>query len=77
VTGALLDRPETLFADGAERPCGGGLPVAGGRITLEERLNAVLHEARTNGSGECPVCRARMAYTRAGAECGGCGSCLS
>ncbi|HMJ95329.1 MAG TPA: hypothetical protein VK486_05725 [Thermoleophilaceae bacterium] len=54
----------------------------GGRVTLEERLNSVLHEARTSGSTECPVCHARMKRTPAGAtqaaaECGGCGSRLS
>jgi hypothetical protein len=82
VTPALLDRPASLFAD---RAAGGG-PEAerleGGRVTLEERLNSALHAARTNGSTECPVCRARMTPARTGAEpdraeCGGCGSQLS
>jgi hypothetical protein len=67
VTGALLDRPTSSV----ERP------VPGGRVTLEERLNAVLHAARINGSTECPVCHARMTRTREGAQCGGCGSRLS
>lgn len=51
-----------------------------GEATLEELLNAVLNEVRSNGSAECPVCHARMTSTRAGAraaECGGCGSRLS
>jgi hypothetical protein len=83
MTGALLDRPGSLFADPAGRPSGGEqpgrgeLPMAGGRLTLEERLTATLHAACTNGSTECPVCHARMRSTRAGAECGGCGSRLS
>jgi len=77
VTGALLDKPGSLFADAAERPCGREHPVARGRVTLEELLNATLHAARTNGSAECPVCHARMTSTGAGAECGGCGSRLT
>jgi hypothetical protein len=77
VTPAVLDRPAPLFAD---RVAGA---VSGGRVTLEERLNSVLHEVRTNGSAECPLCRARVrlapsgAATPAGAECDGCGSRLS
>jgi hypothetical protein len=72
MTPAVLDRPAPLF----ERPA-----IEGG-LTLEERLNSVLHEARTTGSTQCPVCRARMTSTRASAqeaaaECGGCGSRLS
>ena len=57
--------------------------VSGGRVSLEERLNSVLHEARTNGSTECPLCHARVrpaaagAATPASAECDGCGSRLS
>jgi hypothetical protein len=82
VTPAVLDRPASPFAErtaGAERAAG---PIGGGRATLEERLNAVLHEARRNGSTECPVCHARMTLTIAGArhdgvECGGCGSRLT
>jgi hypothetical protein len=94
VTPAVLDRPASLFAEGpgagaAERsgagPTAGAERLGGGRVTLEERLNAALHEARTNGSTECPVCHARMAPmpTAAGAggghsaACGGCGSELA
>ena len=47
---------------------------------FEELLSAALSEARANGSTECPVCHARMAFARAGAreaECSGCGSRLS
>jgi hypothetical protein len=80
VTPAVLDRPASVFAERAataERPA---RPVGGGRVTLEERLNSVLREARTNGSAECPVCHART--VRAGAapvaaECGGCGTRLT
>jgi len=73
---ALLDRPIPVLAELAAGA------VRGGRVTLEERLNAVLHEARTNSGSECPLCRARMAPTPAGvvpagAECAGCGSRLS
>jgi hypothetical protein len=84
VTGAVLDRPGSLFDAASVRP-GGEQPIAGGRFTLEERLTAGVHEAQANGSTECPVCRARMTFTHAGAtpgaapvaECGGCGSRLS
>jgi hypothetical protein len=72
MTPAVLDRPGALFEADTAPP--------GGRLTLEERLNAVLHAARTNGSAECPVCHARMTSTRAGAAsaaCGGCGTRLS
>jgi tRNA(Ile2) C34 agmatinyltransferase TiaS len=65
MTGAVLDRP------GAQR-----FELDGG-LTLEELLNATLQSARATGSAECPVCHARMTSTRAGAECGGCGSRLS
>ena len=77
MTPAVLDRPAPLFAD---RVAG---TVSGGRVTLEERLNSVLHEVRTNGSTECPLCHARVrpaaagATTPASAECDGCGSRLS
>jgi tRNA(Ile2) C34 agmatinyltransferase TiaS len=66
VTPAVLDRPGSV----TERP------VLGGGGTLEELLSATLRSAQANGSTECPVCRARMTSTRAGAECGGCGSRL-
>jgi len=89
VTPAVLDRPASPFADrsgeGAERPGHGPTAAAerigGGRVTLEERLNAALREARANGSTECPVCQARMTFASAGgghsAACGGCGSRLA
>jgi len=70
MTTGLLEKPRLL----PDRPAldGGG--------TLEELLSAALSEARANGSTECPVCHARMAFARAGAreaECSGCGSRLS
>ena len=68
MTAAVLDRPSSF----AERTA-----FHGGGLTLEERLDAVLHATHTNGSSECPVCDARMTSTRAGAECGGCGTRLS
>jgi hypothetical protein len=66
VTGAVLDRPMSMTEQ----------PLLGGRVTLEERLNSILHEARTNGSTECPLCHARMALTRVEAVCERCGSRL-
>ena len=94
MTPALLDRrtfpaagpdPEASPAAGRTHAAGATFAagaVGGGRMTLEERLNAVLHEARTNGSTECPVCHARMTPTIAGVtpdgvDCGGCGSRLT
>ena len=91
MTPAVLDRPASLFteragAGAAERsgagPTAGSERLGGGRVTLEERLNAALHEARTNGSTECPVCHASMTPTSPGAgadgaACGGCGSQLT
>jgi tRNA(Ile2) C34 agmatinyltransferase TiaS len=71
VTPAVLERPAPLFAD---RAAGA---VSGGRVTLEERLNSLLHEVRANGSTDCPLCHERMQLTAAGAECAGCGSRLS
>ena len=65
MTGAVLDRPGTQQFD------------LDGGLTLEELLNATLEAARAPGSTECPVCHARMAYTRASAECGGCSARLT
>ena len=55
MTPALLDRP-TIRARH---------PVPHDGVTLEELLNSALQEAAANGSTECPVCHARMTYTRA------------
>jgi hypothetical protein len=91
VTPALLDRrtfpaagpdPEASPAAGRTHAAGATFAagaVGGGRMTLEERLNSVLHEARTNGSTDCPICRARMTReaATASAACGDCGSRLS
>jgi hypothetical protein len=88
VTPALLDRPALPIDDPAAGPDRAAGPVAaagavgGGRVTLEERLNSALHEARTNGSTDCPVCHARMTraregVTHGGADCGSCGSQLT
>jgi hypothetical protein len=65
MTGAVLDRPGTQQFELDDR------------LTLEELLNATLEAARATGSTECPVCHVRMTYTRASAECGGCGSRLT
>jgi hypothetical protein len=71
VTGALLDRPRAFFAGGEAAPAGGG------RVTLEERLDASLRSLLAAGEAECPVCRGRMTRTADGGECGGCGSRLT
>jgi hypothetical protein len=52
MTGAVLDRPGTQQFE------------LDGGLTLEELLNSALHEARTSGSTECPVCHARMSIAR-------------
>jgi hypothetical protein len=90
VTPAVLDRPASRLAGRAgagtaersgEAPTAGAERLGGGRVTLEERLNAALHEARAKGSTECPVCQARMTFAGAGgghaAACGACGSELA
>jgi hypothetical protein len=74
MTGALLEHPVLL---GAASAAGGECAVAGRSVTLVERLNAALHEARTNGSTECPVCQSRMTLAGGGGACGGCDSRLS
>jgi hypothetical protein len=72
MSSALLESPESLFADAARvRP-------AGGRgMTLEERLEEVLRSAQNEGMAECPVCRAAMQAEGAAARCTGCGSTLA
>ncbi len=91
MTPALLDRPRFPAAGpdpepspAAARTSAAGAnfaagAVGGGRMTLEERLNFVLHEARTNDSTDCPICHARMKReaATASAACGDCGSRLS
>jgi hypothetical protein len=78
MTAAVLERPGSTFEHPASRFA---RPTPGGRGTLDELLTATLHEARTNGSAECPVCHARMTPARAreaaAAECASCGSRLS
>ena len=70
MTAAVLDRPCAPTAGSAH-------PIEDGPVTLRELLDLTLHAARANGSAECPVCRGCMTHTRAGAECGACGSRLS
>lgn len=77
MTPALVDRPASLFADlGA-----GGSAVAGrlggGRVTLEERLDATLRAVLDDSAADCPVCHARMTREGEAGRCGGCGSRLS
>ena len=68
MTAAVLDHPTSSGEQTA---------FDGGGLTLAERLDAVLHATRANGSTDCPLCDARMTSTRADAECGGCGTRLS
>jgi outer membrane lipoprotein SlyB len=60
VTGAVLDRPGSLFADAAAQA---ERSAPGGSVTLHELLDSALHRAQANGSAECPVCHARMTRT--------------
>jgi ribosomal protein L37AE/L43A len=72
VSTALIDSPHSLFGEASTpRPSGGP------RMTLEERLDAVLHAARSEGRAECPVCHATMRHDRGAARCSGCGSAVA
>ena len=73
MTGAVLDRPPPLLTPAR---AGASASPGGGRVTLEERLGAVLQAVRENGGAECPVCHARMTAGERGAECGDCGAQL-
>jgi len=90
MTGAVLDRPASLFgpdapeadraveADRAAATAARPQAIADrARATLEDVLARALHDTRANGSAECPVCDARLTLTRAHATRGGCGSRLS
>jgi hypothetical protein len=72
MTSALLESPLSLFAE-ARRP---GAAGRGGQ-TLEERLETAWRAAQTEGTAECPVCRAGMRREGAAARCTGCGTTLS
>jgi hypothetical protein len=71
MTSALLETPQSLFAEARRRAAG-----RGGQ-TLEELLETAWRAAQTEGSAECPVCRAAMRPEAAAARCTGCGSTLS
>jgi hypothetical protein len=72
VSTALIDSPHSLFGEASTpRPSGGP------RMTLEERLDAVLQTARSEGRAECPVCHATMRGRDGAASCGGCGAELT
>ena len=78
MSSALIASPLSLFGEASRpRPAGGHRPSGGPRITLEERLDAVLHAARTEGRAECPVCHATMRHERGAAHCSGCGAALA
>ena len=69
---ALLETPIAGFAEArADWPAGGG------RVTLEERLDATWRAIRAGHEAECPVCQARMRLEAGAGCCGGCGSRLS
>ena len=52
---------------------------AGGRLTLEQRLDSVWEGLRAGGTGQCPVCAGELAgaWSAGAVRCGGCGSVLS
>ncbi len=51
---------------------------AGGRLTLEQRLDSVWEGLHAAGAADCPVCGSRMAAKGdGGGHCGGCGSTLN
>jgi len=78
VTGALLDAPRRRLAEAACEARAGG-----GRVTLEERLQATWRGLRASGAAQCPVCHGGMTL-EAGSEadtdagrCRDCGASLS
>ena len=62
--------PRGLDASGAH---------AGGRLTLEQRLDSVWEGLQAGGAPDCPVCRAELGPLGAAdaSRCGGCGSIVS
>jgi hypothetical protein len=58
-----------LAPEPVERPAA----PAGGRLTLEQRLDRVWDALLTVGSTACPVCAGRMERDPAGGSCAGCG----
>ena len=51
---------------------------AGGRLTLEQRLDSVWEGLRAGGASGCPVCHGQIGPAAGSAfHCGGCGSVLS
>ena len=51
---------------------------AGGRLTLEQRLDSVWEGLHAGGAPDCPVCRAELDPLGGAhaSRCGGCGSIL-
>ncbi len=72
MTTALLESPLSLFGQ-ARR----SRPAGRRGVTLEERLESALRSVRTDGTAECPVCRAQMHAEEDAARCSGCGSTLA
>ncbi len=69
---ALLETPIAGFAEARA-----GRPAGGGRVTLEERLEATWRAIRAGHEAECPVCHARMRLEAGAGCCGRCGSRLT
>jgi hypothetical protein len=50
---------------------------AGGRLTLEQRLDSVWEGLRAGGAPDCPVCRVPLRPGGRTGHCSGCGSIIS
>jgi hypothetical protein len=72
MSSALLESPRRLFGESAGHP-----PPAGGRATLEERLQVTWRALDADGAADCPVCRSRMRLRDGAGECVSCRSRLS
>jgi hypothetical protein len=77
-------RAQALAGAGGRRLCGAvGLDApdahAGGRLTLEQRLDSVWEGLQAGGAPDCPVCQAELGPLGAASasRCGRCGSLLS
>jgi hypothetical protein len=81
MTATLLDSRtrlsgESLSAAGAGDPRL-ALEAGGGRITLEERLQAAWRGLHTDRAAACPVCGSRMTLRDGAGECEGCEASLA
>jgi hypothetical protein len=69
VTAAAVEAPRRAFAEASSCAAPGG-----GRVTLEERLQAAWRRLHAESVAECPVCGSEMALHAGVGECGGCGA---